>query len=69
MRPYAKAVLEARKARGAGFSGEGSRLDNAMSQQNDGYLNDQAGRSSMRITGPGRKPGAYVYTQKRHSLY
>lgn len=37
----AKAVIDARKARGGGYGGEGSRLDNAVGQANDEYINTQ----------------------------
>jgi SYP6 family syntaxin len=43
----AKAVIDARKARGGGYSGEGSRLDGAIGQQNDGYLNSQGDQQQL----------------------
>ena len=44
----ALAVIEARKARGGGgYGGEGSRLDDAIGQANDGYLNQQTDQQQL----------------------
>ena len=44
----ALAVIEARKARGGGgYGGEGSRLDDAIGQANDAYLNQQTDQQQL----------------------
>lgn len=43
----ANAVLEARKSRGAGYGGDGSRLDNAIGQANDSYLGSQSDQQQL----------------------
>ena len=43
----AKAVIDARKARAAGYGGDGSRLDDAIGQANDGYLNEQSDQQQL----------------------